>query len=33
MTITGVDIGGGDFSMETHVILTYLVSVLTFWLG
>jgi len=25
--------GGGDFSMETHVILTYLVSVLTFWLG
>jgi hypothetical protein len=33
MTITGPGRGGGDFSMETHAILTYLVSVLTFWLG
>jgi hypothetical protein len=33
MTKTRPVRGGGDFSMETHVILTYLVSVLTFWLG
>jgi len=24
---------GGDFWMETHVILTHLISVLAFWLG
>src|SRR6185437_8792969 len=33
VTRSGPDTEGGDFWMETHVILTHLISVLAFWLG